>query len=101
MSLNLTSRASATVALVACLMGSGIGFAADMPKPDDAQITNAIQSKLTETMPNNAQSVHVTTQDGVVTLSGRASPDTQQKALEIAKGTPGVTDVKNRVMVRM
>ncbi len=88
--------AGTTVALAAANTGS------PETKASDAQISQQVKQKLTRDMPGSLVGLQVQTQDGVVTLSGRADTGLSElKALQDARRVPGVTDVKNHLKVTM
>jgi hyperosmotically inducible protein len=60
----------------------------------DDSIVSSVQSKLSGSQLTNALPLTVTSNSGVVTLTGIVSNNTQAaKAVELAEATPGVTDV--------
>jgi hyperosmotically inducible periplasmic protein len=68
----------------------------------DSAITTKIKSKLAAEHITSLGRIHVDTdKDGVVWLSGSARSQTAiDKAVEIARGTEGVRDVRNDVVVK-
>ena len=67
----------------------------------DAKITAAIKSKLFAEPGVASMSIHVTTTDGLVTLSGTAdSHDQVAKAMRLALDTEGVRKVVSTVQIR-
>ena len=68
----------------------------------DSVITTKIKSKLAAEHVTSLGSIQVDTdKDGVVWLSGTAhSEEAVEKALQIARGTDGVRDVKSTVKVK-
>ena len=67
----------------------------------DGWITTKIKSKITADPELNPFNIDVDTQDGVVTLSGTvASADRRAEAEKLARGTKGVVDVINELVVR-
>jgi osmotically-inducible protein OsmY len=83
--------------------GTAVSFAADSlndPSPSDSQITQQVMQKLTREGPQKFAGLKVETQDGVVTLSGRANTELYKlKALQDARQVRGVTDVKDQLSV--
>lgn len=72
----------------------------DSQKPDDSQITTAIQAKLFQSPSLKTQDIHVSTQNGIVTLTGTVDSETQQAAVDrIASMQPGVVKVVDSLYV--
>jgi hyperosmotically inducible protein len=68
---------------------------------DDAGITSAINTRFVRDELVRAVEIHVETRQGVVTLSGMVdSPAASLRALQLARGTPGVRRVDSRLTVR-
>ena len=86
-------------------VGTSVTIAADNASeatPSDTQITQAVMQKLTHEMPEKFVGLKVETQDGVVTLSGRADTGLSKlKAEQDAREVHGVTSVKNDLRVSM
>ena len=103
-----------TLAIAALLLGAALApvasFAADgdtdrsHPKAfvKDSAITAEIKSKLAADHITSLGRIHVDTDaDGIVYLSGTArSHEAIDRAVEIARGTEHVVDVKNELRVR-
>lgn len=69
-------------------------------RPSDEQITDAVKSELSQKDSDIARHIEVTTQDGIVTLSGNAlSPQYEINVLRDAMKVDGVVKVKNRLTV--
>lgn len=67
----------------------------------DARVTAAIKAKLVKDPDLSAWDIHVSTSDGVVTLSGTvASPDLIGKAMELALDTDGAQQVISTLQVK-
>jgi len=68
----------------------------------DSAITTKIKSKLATEHITSVGRIHVDTdKNGVVVLSGSArTPEAIARAVEIAKSTEGVRDVKNMLIVK-
>jgi len=67
---------------------------------DDATITTRVKTALLNDPDVGGLSIDVDTFQGVVTLSGRVKTVTEQdKAVRLARNTPGVTNVKNALQV--
>ncbi len=85
--------------------GTTVSFAANgssAPRPSDSEITQQVMQKLTREMPDKFVGLKVETQDGVVTLSGRADTGLSKlKAEQDARQVRGVTDVKDNLRVTM
>jgi BON domain len=72
----------------------------DSQNSDDNAITTAIQAKLFQDPSLKTQDIHVSTQDGVVTLTGTVdSPDAQSAVDKIASMEPGVVKVIDSLSV--
>ncbi|UXY14943.1 BON domain-containing protein [Chitiniphilus purpureus] len=68
---------------------------------DDAAITAKVKAALLKDKQASATSVNVTTEQGVVMLSGTVdTPDAGVRAIEIAAGIEGVKDVKSALTVK-
>lgn len=69
---------------------------------DDAAITAAVKAKIIADPELNALNIDVDTQDGVVTLSGVVKDERhRQEAVDLARHTDGVREVRNRLEVRV
>ena len=67
---------------------------------DDATISTRVKTALLNDPSVAALHIDVTTSQGVVTLSGTAkSHDEEQKAVAVARGVPGVKDVRSNLKV--
>ena len=67
---------------------------------DDVMISSKVKSKLIANSEIKAGDIDVSSSQGVVTLIGRVSSDTIKSTAErIARGTKGVTDVRNELIV--
>lgn len=67
----------------------------------DTSITAAVKAKLLANSSTSGMDIHVTTNHGVVTLSGTVSSDAERQLAErIARDTDGVTDVTNNLNVK-
>lgn len=68
---------------------------------DDKTISTKIKSQLAADSLTQALQVEVETYNGVVQLSGFVDkPETLQRAEAIARGVPGVKEVKNNLVLR-
>jgi len=68
---------------------------------DDKTISTKVEAQLVADSITQAIQVEVETYDGVVQLSGFVdSEETIQRAEEIARGVPGVKEVKNNLVLR-
>jgi osmotically-inducible protein OsmY len=97
---DVTSRAtrSKTGWAMALLLGLalGVGCAAT-----DAGLTVKVKSKLAADSSVSANEIDVTTEDKVVTLSGTVDSEAERElAVELARETKGVIDVRNQLLVR-
>ena len=69
---------------------------------DDAALSSKIKAKMMLDDAVRARSINVTTHDSVVTLSGQVdSVDEHDRALRLARETAGVTEVVDRVGIRL
>ncbi|HYC57203.1 MAG TPA: BON domain-containing protein [Candidatus Binatia bacterium] len=67
---------------------------------DDAGTTSVIKTKLLADQSTSGLEINVTTKNGVVSLDGDVDSAAEKSAAErIAKGTNGVTEVKNNLTV--
>lgn len=67
----------------------------------DARVTAAIKTKLVKDSDLSAWDIHVSTTDGVVTLSGKvSSPELIGKAMELALDTDGAKQVISTIQVK-
>jgi osmotically-inducible protein OsmY len=82
----------------------GLAQARDGSAPeqmDSAWITTKIQAKYFADPAVNGRDINVTTTNGVVTLTGRVeSQQEKQQAVAIARGTDGVANVDDRLVVQ-
>ena len=68
---------------------------------DDSAITTAVKAKFAEDPTVSAMSISVETLKGTVQLSGFAKSTAERnRAVEIARTTPGVKAVKNDIVIR-
>ena len=68
---------------------------------DDATITTRVKAKFAEDPTVSAMSISVETLKGTVQLSGFAKSTAERnRAVEIARTTPGVKAVKNDIVIR-
>jgi hypothetical protein len=85
------------------LLGSGLlmgGQQDAQNSPDDNAITTSIQAKLFQDPSLKTQDIRVSTQDGVVTLTGNVDSQDQQAAVDrIASMEPGVVKVIDSLSV--
>jgi BON domain len=89
-----STRLVVTAALLALLAGCGNS------RPTDATITQEIQSKLFSSAQTKSASLRVSTNGGVVTLSGSVPSDAARyEAYKIATETNGVTTVDDQITV--
>ena len=87
------------------LAGTAVSFAGSdtsRPTPSDSQITHQVMDKLSREMPDSFVGLKVQTENGVVTLSGRANTAfSKLKAEQNARLVPGVTGVKDELRIAM
>ncbi|MGH8219962.1 MAG: BON domain-containing protein [Steroidobacteraceae bacterium] len=85
--------------------GTTAAFAASdtsQPTRSDVQITHRVMTDLTRQMPDSFVGLKVETQNGIVTLSGRADTGISKlKAEQAARRVSGVTDVKDHLRIAM
>ena len=68
---------------------------------DDASITAAVKARHVEDKTVAASSISVETLNGTVQLSGFARSDAEKaRAEQLARGTKGVREVRNNIIVR-
>lgn len=98
---------AATLALSGLLAFTAVGCAVTRDQStvgeyvDDATVTTRVKAKFAEDPAVSALAIGVETLKGVVQLSGFAkSAAEKNRASEIARTTPGVTSVKNNIVVR-
>ncbi len=90
---------SAALAL-ACWAWNAAHVGQETPDPDDTAITNAVQSKLFEEPAWKAREIHVTSQNGVVALTGAVNSNIERLAVErFANQASGVTQVIDQLVV--
>ena len=90
------------IALSGCgASGGGIRPAgATMGAMDDSTITARVRTVLLNDTEVSATKIDVTTAAGVVTISGTVrTPAEAARAIELARGVTGVTDVKSALQV--
>jgi hyperosmotically inducible periplasmic protein len=95
----ITTAVMATVALPACSVfrdQQSVGTYVD-----DATITTRVKAKFAEDEKVNAMAISVETFKGLVQLSGFAkSGEEKTMAERLARAVPGVSSVKNDIVVR-
>ncbi len=90
-------RDRSVIALLIAVLSLGLGCA---KAPNDSQLTQQIQAKLSEDSGLQQKSIAVQTSAGVVTLSGRVDNDAQRVAASrYASATPGIKQVVNNLEV--
>ena len=68
----------------------------------DAGITGLVKTKLAADSQVNASEINVDTKDGVVTLTGNIdSQEAKNRAIQLARDTKGVRDVRDMIEVRV
>ena len=95
----------AALAGVTIITATGCSVARDQQSVgsyvDDAGITAAIKTKMAEDKTVAATSISVETLNGTVQLSGFAKSQAEKdRADAIARGSKGVRDVRNSIVVR-
>ncbi len=93
--------------LCACLLSLSLaGCASDTKERageyfDDTTITTKVKTKLFDDPQTSGFAITVKTYKGTVQLSGFVNSDKERdRAGELAKGVPGVKDVKNDLIVK-
>ena len=93
----------AVIILASSAAGTAVAFAAadtNQPAPSDSQISQQVVQKLTREMPDSFVDLHVQTENGVVTLSGRADTATSKiRAEQDVRQVHGVTGVKDDLQI--
>lgn len=93
----------AMAAALGCATLAGAAAWASSPPSDqtpDARITQQVEHKLSRDFPNSADRMRVSTEGGVVTLSGLADSGLAElQAIKDARAVPGVTHVKDQLQV--
>jgi len=102
--MRIKTHLAVTAALAyAGLAGSAAwAHSADTPQQTatDAQITQQVAHDINRDFPNSSARIEVSTQGGVVTLSGYAETTYgEQKMLADAQSVPGVVRVQNHLRV--
>ena len=83
------------------LIALTIAFVAAACSPDDAGISTKVRANLTADANVNAAAIDVGVQKSVVTLSGTVdTTGVKERAVFLARGTDGVTDVVDQIAVR-
>jgi len=98
---------AATLALAGLLAFTAAGCAVTREQStvgqyvDDATITTRVKAKFAEDSTVSAMAISVETLKGVVQLSGFAKSNAERsKAEDLARGTPGVVNIKNDIVVK-
>jgi hyperosmotically inducible protein len=92
---------SATITLFVLLIGVGACGKTIAETIDDATITTRVKAALLNDPDVGALRIVVDTSRGVVTLSGAIKTRAEEsKAIQLARRTPGVMDVKSRLQVQ-
>jgi hyperosmotically inducible protein len=101
--LNLARDTSGVVSVVDMISARRASGGGDAPEPDrtmgetvgDAGITISVKGQLRDDPLVKARTIDVDTRDGVVFLTGSVGSDAErQKAIQLARDTKGVRDVK-------
>jgi hyperosmotically inducible periplasmic protein len=99
-------RVMITLVIPLIVLGSSLQSRARADSPatqgSDAEITDRVVQALAESDGETAGRIHVSTVNGVVTLEGSGLSNAQVlKALQRAHQVSGVTEVRNRLKVRL
>ena len=99
--MNTIFRLSLLATLAAMMTLAGCATMTDNSSVEpttDAELANAVLQRLTQDAVTGMSTFNVEAEDGVVTLYG-SLPDntTRARAIAIARGTPGVKDVINKI----
>jgi osmotically-inducible protein OsmY len=99
--LERVSSAAAILASAMLMFGGNVAIAAqsDARPVPDTEITGQVVAALSRLNPQQTQRLLVTTQAGVVTLTGPVSPGVAVQALNAAKGVQGVVKVRNNMSI--
>ena len=88
------------VSLVASLLSACGGGRSVRTEPDDLTITARVKTALLNEPDIAAPRIDVQTVNRVVTLSGRvASKQEEQRAIQVARSTAGVVEVKSTLQI--
>jgi osmotically-inducible protein OsmY len=88
-------------AIAIAVLALAVSLAVGCAQTSDATITGAIKTKLAADGRVKASEINVDTRNKVVTLTGNAdSQEAKDAALQLARGTSGVSDVKDMISVR-
>jgi osmotically-inducible protein OsmY len=94
-------RTLATAALAALLYGCAGAGQTTGEFVDDSTVTTKVKTKLYADADTSGWDIHVTTEKGVVVLSGTVkSSKEKSRAGEIARAVPGVKSVVNNLAVK-
>jgi len=103
----IMKHTAATLALSGLLAFTAVGCAVTRDQStvgeyvDDATITTRVKAKFAEDPTVSAMAISVETLKGTVQLSGFAKSSAERnRAVEIARTTPGVKAVKNDIAIR-
>jgi len=98
---------SISAVFVAVILVATMGCAASVPQEstgeyiDDAVITSKVKASILNQPPLKSLEIHVQTFKGTVYLSGFVSSQASiDKAIELARGVPGVKSVKNDMLLK-
>lgn len=79
---------------------AGTTAATELAAADDGSLTAAVQAAIQADQALAYSQIKVQAKQGVVELSGTASQAEKSRALELAKQTAGVKDVKDAIKVK-
>ena len=92
------SAIAMTMALAICVATTGCAARQEIVLRDDSAITKDVQDRLAADTAGGHGKVAVETNAGIVSLKGDVSTETMRSSAErIARETPGVRSVDNRV----
>jgi len=93
-------REKTVIALLA--LAAIVSLVVSCTQSTDAVITGTIKTKLAADQQVSASDINVDTTNGVVTLTGHVdSEEARNRALQLAKETSGVREVKNMISARV
>jgi len=94
-------RAAAALVLAASLSVACASPRANRPAPtDDGSVTTRVRTVLLNDPQVNGGTISVTAANGVVTLSGQVKSEAErERAVALARQTPGVSDVRSELSV--
>ena len=95
-------RTSLLIAAASAILATGSALAAGSDQPvTDTAITTGVKAELAKDTSTSATAVHVTTKNGVVSLTGTVKSQAEkEKAEKDARAVKGVQSVDNQLEVK-